>query len=101
MGIEVLLVLVVALIFIPPEKLPETARFVAGILRDIKSATDSALREVSDLLDDRAGKDAEVKNPAAKSPEVVDVAELLLRAKVPPADLPPTEPTTSSGTGTT
>jgi len=105
MGIEVLLVLVVALILIPPDKLPETARFVAGFFREIKSATDSALHEVSDVLNatglhaDNAGKDAEVKNPASKSPEVVDVAELLLRAKAPPGELPRTEPTTSSGSG--
>jgi len=98
MGIEVLLVLVVALILIPPDKLPETARFIAGIFRDIKSATDSALHEVSDLLDgrglraDSSEKNPAGKNPAAQSPEVVDVAELLLRAKAPPGDCSPTEP---------
>jgi Sec-independent protein translocase protein TatA len=105
MGIEVLLVLVIALILIPPDKLPETARFIAGIFHEIKSATDSALHEVSDVLDatelhtDSTGKDAEVKNPTAKSPEIVDVAELLLRAKAPLGDIPPTKPATSSGTG--
>lgn len=92
MGIEVLLVLVVALILIPPDKLPETARFIAGIFRDLKSATDSALHEVSDILDesrlnaDNSGNNTEVKNPAAKNPEVVDIAELLSRAKAPPGD---------------
>jgi Sec-independent protein translocase protein TatA len=107
MGIEVLIVVVLALILIPPDKLPETAGFVAGIFRDIKSATDSALHEVSDILDATglhtgdAGKDAEGKNPPAKNPEVVDIGELLLRAKAAPADSSPTAPTTSSDTGAT
>ena len=75
MGFELLLVLILALLVIPPEELPTVARSVASFLREFRSLTDTARRELAGILDDVPPKGEATTRPT--QPEVVDVAELL------------------------
>ena len=84
MGVEIVIILVVALIVIPPDKLPEAVRTVAEVFHEIKSASDKALREVGEMMDEIPGRRSGTKSSAAKEPEVVDIAELLTSSKSPP-----------------
>jgi sec-independent protein translocase protein TatA len=50
--VEILLVLVVALIVIPPDKLPEVMRTVGKILRELRLASNTIMRELSGAIED-------------------------------------------------
>jgi Tat protein translocase TatB subunit len=53
MGIsELIVVLVVALIVIPPEKLPEVMRTLGKILRELRLASNTVVRELTEVVDD-------------------------------------------------
>ena len=53
MGIvEILVLLVVALIVIPPERLPEVMRAVGKILRELRLASNTVVRELSGAIED-------------------------------------------------
>jgi Sec-independent protein translocase protein TatA len=53
MGIsEIIVVLVVALIVIPPEKLPEVMRTLGKILRELRLASNTVVRELTEVVDD-------------------------------------------------
>ncbi|MGH7836429.1 MAG: twin-arginine translocase TatA/TatE family subunit [Candidatus Binataceae bacterium] len=53
MGIaELIVVLVVALIVVPPEKLPEVMRTVGKVLRELRLASNTVMRELSDVAAD-------------------------------------------------
>ena len=71
--IELLIVLVVALIVIPPEKLPEVLRTAGKILRELRLASNTVVRELTDALDDpltvRRPPAAIAKPPLANPPE--------------------------------
>jgi Sec-independent protein translocase protein TatA len=83
MGVEIVIVLVVALIVIPPDKLPEAVRTVAEVFHEIKSASDKALREVGEMMNEipHSGTRTGTESSAAREPEVVDIAELLTSSK--------------------
>jgi len=49
---ELLLFLIVALIVIPPEHLPEVMRAVGKILRELRLASNTVMRELSGALDE-------------------------------------------------
>ena len=49
--VEILLVLVVALIVIPPERLPEVMRVVGKILRELRLASNTLVRELSGVIE--------------------------------------------------
>ena len=62
MGIaELIVVLIVALIVIPPEKLPEVMRTVGKILRELRLASNTVVRELTEAVDDPLG----LKQPPA------------------------------------
>jgi Tat protein translocase TatB subunit len=52
---ELIVVLVVALIIIPPEKLPEVMRTVGKILRELRLASNTVVRELTEAVDDPFG----------------------------------------------
>ncbi len=52
---ELIVVLVVALIIIPPEELPEVMRTVGKILRELRLASNTVVRELTEAVDDPFG----------------------------------------------
>lgn len=69
---ELIVVLVVALIVIPPEKLPEVMRTVGKILRELRLASNTVVRELTAVADDPFGlrqpPPAIAKPPITKPP---------------------------------
>lgn len=62
MGVtELIVVLIVALIVIPPEKLPEVMRTVGKVLRELRLASNTVVRELTEAVDDPLG----LKQPPA------------------------------------
>jgi len=49
---EIILFLIVALIVIPPDHLPEVMRAVGKILRELRLASNTVVRELSGALED-------------------------------------------------
>ncbi|MDO8433064.1 MAG: twin-arginine translocase TatA/TatE family subunit [Candidatus Binatus sp.] len=49
---EIILILAVALIVLGPERLPEVMRAAGKIMRELRLASNTVLREMSDVLDD-------------------------------------------------
>ena len=49
---EIIIILVVALIVIGPERLPEVMRTVAKVMRELRAASNSVLRELSDAMEE-------------------------------------------------
>jgi Sec-independent protein translocase protein TatA len=50
--LEIILFLIVALIVIPPDHLPEVMRAAGKILRELRLASNTVVRELSGVLDD-------------------------------------------------
>jgi sec-independent protein translocase protein TatB len=50
--VEIVVVLVVALIVIPPDHLPEVMRTVGKILRELRLASNTVVRELSGALEE-------------------------------------------------
>jgi Sec-independent protein translocase protein TatA len=50
--VEILVLLVVALIVIPPDQLPEVMRTVGKLLRELRLASNTVLRELSGAAED-------------------------------------------------
>lgn len=69
-----MVLLVVALIVIPPERLPEVMRAVGKILRELRLASNTVMREISGAIEDP---------PYMREREDVPPA---------PSEQPPTEP---------
>jgi len=55
---EIILVLAVALIVLGPERLPEVMRAAGKILRELRLASNTVLREMTDVLDDEPSRTA-------------------------------------------
>ncbi|MBV8362323.1 MAG: twin-arginine translocase TatA/TatE family subunit [Deltaproteobacteria bacterium] len=49
---EILLLLIVALIIIPPDRLPEVMRTAGKILRELRLASNTIVRELSGVIED-------------------------------------------------
>lgn len=50
--VEILLLLVVALIVIPPDRLPEVMRAAGKVLRELRLASNTIVRELSGAVED-------------------------------------------------
>ncbi len=50
--LEILVLLIVALIVIPPERLPEVMQMVGKLLRELRLASNTIVRELSGAIDD-------------------------------------------------
>jgi len=70
---ELIVVLIVALIVIPPEKLPEVMRTAGKILRELRLASNTVVRELTEAIDDplslRQPPAVMRKPPVASPPE--------------------------------
>jgi Sec-independent protein translocase protein TatA len=49
---ELIVVLIVAIIIIPPDKLPEVMRTVGKILRELRLASNTVMREITEVTED-------------------------------------------------
>jgi len=61
--IEILIVLIVALIVIPPERLPEVMQAVGKILRELRLASNTILRELSAAVEEPGNTEQLPNNP--------------------------------------
>lgn len=50
--VEILLLLIVALIVIPPDRLPEVMRTAGKVLRELRLASNTIVRELSGVIED-------------------------------------------------
>ena len=95
MGIvEILLFLIVALIVIPPERLPEVMRAVGKILRELRLASNTVVRELSGALDDPPymgdrPHDNPMTRPLSERDSGTPVGNESPSAPTPSAELPP------------
>jgi sec-independent protein translocase protein TatB len=56
--LEILVILAVALIVLGPERLPEVMRVAGKIMRELRLASNTVLREMSDVLEDEPSRTA-------------------------------------------
>jgi Tat protein translocase TatB subunit len=71
--IEILIIAAVALIVIGPEQLPDALRGMGKILRELRSASNEVMRELTDALDEEPRRQAvpprtEAENPKPSEP---------------------------------
>lgn len=89
MGItEIFVVLVIALIVIPPEKLPEVMRTTGKVLRELRLASNTVVRELTEVVDDPLS----LKRPPAviaKPPVAEPPVSLRAPDPIAPGDPPP------------
>lgn len=83
MGIvELIVILVVALIVIPPENLPDVMRAVGKVLRELRLASNMVVRELSGALDEPpANRPERPANPLA--PTVQPTADNIAQSATP------------------
>ena len=95
---------VIALIVIPPEKLPEVARQVAKFIYDLKRSADQIMGDLKqeaifkpgDILDqDIKDKLAQIQKDLNQTVNFNDVVKPAETAASPPVTPPPVAPTTS------
>lgn len=84
---ELLLILIVALVIVGPQRLPQLARSLAGFLRSLRAAQDEMRRTVNDVLDPAIVADATQDMRRARD-EVRDA----LRPEMPGAPAPSPRP---------
>ncbi|MGC1679557.1 MAG: twin-arginine translocase TatA/TatE family subunit [Candidatus Binataceae bacterium] len=61
---EIAIVLAIALVVLGPERLPEVLRTVGKILRELRAASNTVMRELSDVLEEQPSR----VDPAAAPP---------------------------------
>lgn len=72
---EILLILIVVLIVVGPERLPESMRAAGKLMRELRAASNSVMRELTEALEDAPAR----TKPAATARATAD-------------DIQPTEP---------
>jgi Tat protein translocase TatB subunit len=65
---EIVIVLAIALIVLGPERLPEVLRTVGKILRELRAASNTVMRELSDVLEEQPNQQPNRADPAAPPP---------------------------------
>jgi sec-independent protein translocase protein TatB len=74
---EIALILILALIVLGPERLPEVLKVAGKVLRELRLASNTVMRELTDVMEDEPGVRTPLKPPLEASP--------------PPAAIPPPE----------
>jgi sec-independent protein translocase protein TatA len=64
--LEILLILAVALVVLGPERMPEVIRAAARIMRELRAASNSVMRELSDAMEDDPPRSGSVRPPASE-----------------------------------
>jgi Sec-independent protein translocase protein TatA len=77
---EIALILILALIVLGPERLPEVLRVAGKVLRELRLASNTVMRELTEVMEDEPGVRTPVKPPPASEPP-------------PPPPASPSEPT--------
>jgi Sec-independent protein translocase protein TatA len=88
--IEILLVLGVALIVIPPDRLPEVMRAAGKILRELRLASNTIVRELSGAIEDPPYMAERPPNNPITSPWSKDDSDPI-QSKQPSSAEPPTQ----------
>jgi Tat protein translocase TatB subunit len=71
---ELVLILVIAVIFLGPDKIPEVARTIGKMTRELKQITEGFESELRRELDEAAKLKDEASKPASSSPAIPDAA---------------------------
>lgn len=87
---EIVIVLAIALVVLGPERLPEVLRTVGKILRELRAASNTVMRELSDVLEEQPSR----VDPAAPPP-LEDPARATRPAVPQPVAAPVRAPETS------
>jgi Sec-independent protein translocase protein TatA len=88
--VEIIVILVIALIVIPPDHLPDVMRAVGKILRELRLASHMVVRELSGVIDEPS----EPRLPRAANPMADPIRPT--GDPVAPAASPAAEPRTSA-----
>lgn len=86
---EIFLVLIVALIVIPPDRLPEVMRAVGKILRELRLASNTIVRELSGAIEDPPYMSGSVHNNPLTAPWSKSDSEPATGPESPVAEPPP------------
>jgi sec-independent protein translocase protein TatB len=97
---EILLLVLVAVIVIPPEKLPEAMRTAGKVMRELRLASNTVVRELTSALDEpntvpvRAPRTrpAMTALPSTAAPSPASAADSLAAAPAASADAPSPAP---------
>jgi Tat protein translocase TatB subunit len=64
--LEILLILAVALVVLGPERMPEVIRAAARILRELRAASNSVMRELSEAMEDDPPRSGQLPTPVSE-----------------------------------
>ncbi|MBV8774836.1 MAG: twin-arginine translocase TatA/TatE family subunit [Deltaproteobacteria bacterium] len=87
--LEIFLLLVVALIVIPPERLPEVMRAVGKILRELRLASNTIVRELSGAIEDPPYLNQSAHNNPVTAPWSQGASDSATENTPSAAELPP------------
>ena len=87
--VEILLFLVVALIVIPPDRLPEVMQTVGKVLRELRLASNTIARELSGAIEDPLSMTDRVHDNPVTAPWSKAVGEPLADVEPSAAEPPP------------
>jgi Sec-independent protein translocase protein TatA len=87
--LEILLLAVVALIVIPPDHLPEVMRAVGKILRELRLASNTLVRELSGAIEDPPYMSEQVRNNPMTAPWSKGDSDPRTGDQPAPAEAPP------------
>jgi Sec-independent protein translocase protein TatA len=73
--VEILLLLIVALIVIPPDRLPEVMRTAGKILRELRLASNTIVRELSGAIEEPSYMSERPQNNPMTTPWSKDVGD--------------------------
>ena len=88
---EIVIVLAIALIVLGPERLPEVLRTFGKILRELRAASNTVMRELSEVLEEEPAR-AESETP----PPLEDPARATRPAAPPPVTQATAQPTAAA-----
>jgi Tat protein translocase TatB subunit len=60
---EIIIVLAVALIVLGPERMPEVVRMAMQIIREVRTAANEAMREITEAMEENPPKDTHSEDP--------------------------------------
>lgn len=75
---EIIIILAVALIVLGPERMPEVVRLAVQILREVRTAANEAMREITEAI--------EQENPAPQPPQAEQPPPAIEYQPPPPSD---------------
>jgi Tat protein translocase TatB subunit len=80
---EIIIILAVALIVLGPERMPEVVRLVVQILREVRTAANEAMREITEAMEQESPSEETSQQHPPSPPEIQPAP---LPDPSPPAD---------------